>query len=137
MNEKHFDEWIKLKEKLHTINRIRTIHEGDVWWCAMGENVGVEINGKNEGFTRPAVVFRKLSRYSFLGIPLSTKFHEGNYYASFFFNGKQQTAALHQIRSMSVARLNKRMGELPEQDFQFLREKFIDFILAKNSPQTT
>ena len=53
LNKKRFPEWMKLKEKLHRIGRIRTIHEGEVWWAAVGENIGVEINGKNEGFTRP------------------------------------------------------------------------------------
>lgn len=56
---KKFDEWIELEEKLHDINHLRAIHEGEVWWCAMGENIGIEINGKNEVFSRPVLIFKK------------------------------------------------------------------------------
>lgn len=62
MEDKRFVKWIILKEKLHNIGRLRTIHEGEIWWCAMGENVGVEINGKHDVFSRPVLVFKKLSR---------------------------------------------------------------------------
>ena len=46
MEEKHFNEWIVVKTFLHNKATIRDIKEGDVYWCAVGENVGVEINGK-------------------------------------------------------------------------------------------
>ena len=43
MEEKRFDEWINLKEKLHFNAKAPRISEGEVWWCSFGENVGVEI----------------------------------------------------------------------------------------------
>ena len=124
MEEKRFGEWIILKEKIHNIARIRTIREGEVWWAALGENVGVEINGKNEGFTRPILVFKKLSRLSFLAIPLTTQEHDGTWYAPFIFKEKRQFAALSQIRILSVSRLNKRMGMLTQSDFEIVRTGF-------------
>lgn len=36
-NNKHFKDWIKLKEKLHFNARRPRIHEGEVWWCSFGE----------------------------------------------------------------------------------------------------
>ena len=33
---------------MHNTGRLPAIKEGEIWWCAMGENIGVEINGKNE-----------------------------------------------------------------------------------------
>ena len=50
MEEKDFDEWIEQKEYLRILNRIREVHGREVWWCAVGENVGVEINGKSKVF---------------------------------------------------------------------------------------
>ncbi len=44
--EKRFQDWIKVKEGLHEGDALRTIKEGEIWWCGVGENVGVEINGK-------------------------------------------------------------------------------------------
>ena len=129
--EKRFDEWIESKEKLHGMNRTRTVREGEVWWCAMGENVGVEINGKNEDFSRPVLVFKKLSRFGFLGVPLSTKEHSGSWYASFEFKNRKQTAVLSQIRVISVARLYKKMGMLPDSDFEIVKEGFRLLYLPK------
>lgn len=54
------------------MEEIPKITEGEVWWVAIGENVGVEINGKSRYFSRPVIVFRKLSHLGFMGIPLST-----------------------------------------------------------------
>jgi hypothetical protein len=55
---KKFLEWIKLKEKLHNINyNPPFFKEGEVWWCAVGENVSVEINGKGGGFFSSGLSF--------------------------------------------------------------------------------
>ena len=91
---KHFDKWIELKGNLHSMNRLRTIHEGEIWWCAMGENIGVEINGKSKTFARPVLIFKKLSRFGFLGIPLTSQPHEGNWYTQFTFQDKQSPVNL-------------------------------------------
>lgn len=63
MDEKRFDEWIEVKKSRHDSARLPVIKDGEIWWCAMGENIGVEINGKNESFARPVLVFKKLSRW--------------------------------------------------------------------------
>ena len=121
MEEKRFDEWMKQKEHLHSTGGIPVIKEGEVWWCGIGENVGVEINGKNELFSRPVVIIKKLSRYGFLGVPLTSQNHSGSWYAPFEFKNKTQYAALAQVRVMSVSRLYKRMGTIPESDLDIIK----------------
>ncbi len=122
--EKHFSEWIVLKENLHSMNRLRTIHEGEIWWCAMGENIGIEINGKSSTFARPVLIFKKLSRFGFLGIPLTSQLHNGSWYASFFFQGKKQTAVLSQIRTISVSRLYRKLGVIDDNDKKVIKDAF-------------
>ena len=102
--EKDFDGWIRLKKKLHFCGSLPRIKEGDIWWCSCGENVGVEINGKNELFSRPVLVYKKLSRFGFVGIPLTSQVKYGSWYVEFDFKGKRQTAVLAQIRTFSVSR---------------------------------
>ena len=114
---KHFAEWIKLKGHLHYAGRVRTFKEGEIWWCSIGENVGVEINGKGSQFTRPVLILKKLSRLSFIGVPLTSQLHEGTWYEHFIFKDKEQVAVLAQIRNISVSRLINRMGTLPNSDF--------------------
>lgn len=67
---KRFLEWIKLKEKLHDIEAgSPTVKERDLWWVSFGENIGSEINGKSNLFSRPAVILKKLSRGFYLVVP--------------------------------------------------------------------
>lgn len=130
VEEKHFDEWMVLKRNLHNMNRLRLIHEGEIWWCAMGENVGIEINGKHEVYSRPVLVFKKLSRFGFMGIPLTSQSHTGDWYASFVFRDKEEIAALAQARVLSVARLYKRMGTISDSDFDLVKSAFARLYLG-------
>ncbi len=59
-------------------------------WCGFGENVGIEINGKNDLFSRPVLVFKKFSQYGFLGIPLTSQPHEGTRYVFLDFTGRSR-----------------------------------------------
>jgi mRNA-degrading endonuclease toxin of MazEF toxin-antitoxin module len=131
---KDFTGWIKLKIKLHFTGHICAIKDGDIWWCAMGENVGTEINGKSKTFARPVLVIRKLSRYSFIGVPLTSQKHEGSWYSSFEFQNKRQVAVLAQVRNFSVSRLYRKMGVVPESDLELVRNGLASLILGKNNP---
>lgn len=122
--ENDFSEWMDLKEELHGANRLRTFHDGEIWWCAMGRNLGVEINGKHETFSRPVLVLKKLSRFGFMGIPLTSQSHEGDWYVTFVFGGKREIAVLAQARVMSVARLYSKMGDATNGDLKRVKDGF-------------
>lgn len=124
MEEKHFEEWIELKEKLHFNAKAPKILEGEVWWCSFGENVGVEINGKSVRFTRPVLIMKKLSRYGFMGIPLTSQEKTGSWYVKFGFLEKMEFAALCQARVMSVSRLHSKMGQVPARDLIIIKKSF-------------
>lgn len=121
---KDFDGWIIVKENMHNAGRVPDIREGEIWWCAVGENVGVEINGKNDVFSRPVLILKKLSRYGFLGVPLTSQEHIGSWYVSFEFKNKKQYASLAQIRVLSVCRLYRKMGMVPESDLEIVKNGF-------------
>ena len=123
-SDKRFSEWIELKSNLHFAGNYPPVKEGQIWWCAVGENVGVEINGKNNAFSRPVLVMKKLSRYGFMGVPLTSQKHEGSWYVSFVFKDKTQYAALAQVRVFSVSRLYTKMGMVPGSDLQIVRDGF-------------
>ena len=123
-SEKRFEEWIDLKEKLHYNARCPKILEGEVWWCSFGENVGVEINGKSARFTRPVLIMRKLSKFGFMGIPLTSQEKTGSWYAEFEFLGKREFAAICQARVMSVSRLHSKIGQIPQSDMDIVKKAF-------------
>ncbi|MDR1197184.1 MAG: type II toxin-antitoxin system PemK/MazF family toxin [Candidatus Nomurabacteria bacterium] len=122
---KHFFEWIKLKEKIHNDESVeRLLKEGEVWWCALGENVGIEVNGKSEFFSRPVLIYRKLSRDGFMGIPLTTQKKVGSWYVRFEFQGKTSYANLAQARVISSKRLYNLVGEIDGEDYKRIRAGF-------------
>lgn len=131
---KDFYGWIRLKAKLHFMRRLRNISDGDVWWCAMGENIGTEINGKSKTFARPILVVRKLSRFNFIGVPLTSQAHSGSWYVSFVFRGIREVAVVSQVRNISVFRLYNKMGTVSDNDLELIREKLCRLILGKNTP---
>ncbi len=98
----------------------------DVWWCALGENIGIEINGKGDVFSRPVVVYKKLSRMGFMAVPMSTQIKEGSWYVPISFQGKQVVLNISQARVMSSSRMYSRMGSLDENDISLLKQKFIE-----------
>lgn len=123
-DKKHFNEWISVKSDLHFAGIIRDIKEGEVWWCSMGANVGVEIDGKQDLFPRPVLVVKKLSKFGFMGIPLTSQEHIGSWYVEFEFKNKRQFAVLAQARVMSVYRLHRTMGTIPNSDLELIRRGF-------------
>ena len=130
---KKFLEWIRQKEKLHNnIYLPPLFKEAEIWWVAVGENIGVEINGKSGHFTRPVLIFKKLSRDSFLGIPMSTQPKVGTWYTNLRQGGKEVTVILSQIRIFSSNRLYEKVGELDDVDCQKVAVDFANLYLISN-----
>ena len=113
------------KSAVHNQCNRYLINEGDVVWTAVGENVGVEIDGKSERYSRPVVVFKKHNSKCFTGIPLTTKKHVGSWYVNFIFQGRKETAVLIQARLFDAARVYSRMGELSRADYNTIRDAFL------------
>lgn len=129
---KRFLEWVGLKEKLHHQNhRPPLFKEAEVWWCYIGENIGIEVNGKGNQFTRPVVIFKKYDKYSFLGLPLSTKLKVGTWYAPVRFGEKDQIVVLSQGRVFDYRRLKEKVGELEEEEFKKVKLSYTKLHLPK------
>ena len=125
MHIKRFLEWIGLKEKLHfSSQEVLHVTEGQIWWASLGENVGYEINGKSKLFTRPVLIFKKLSKEFFLVIPLTTQAHFGTWYVNYKQQGRSITACLQQVRSIDYRRLSTKLGVLDDSDFEKVRIGF-------------
>ena len=131
---KNYKKWMGVKSIINSKNKIRKINEGDVVWAAVGENIGVEIDGKSEKYSRPVIVLRKHSNLCFTGIPLTSQLHKGTWYMQFEFQGKEQTAVLIQTKLMDAHRVYTRMGELSRTDYDKVLNGYINFLLNKNMP---
>lgn len=122
---KKFSEWIGLKEKIHNnIFKPPLFKEGEIWWCSIGENIGSEINGKSGLFSRPVLIFKKLSKNSFLGIPTSSQDRKGSWYVRVTLNNVFSTVLLSQIRFFDYKRLSTKIGHLDSFDFKQVKIGF-------------
>ena len=122
---KRFIEWIKLKERLHqTAYKPPLFRQGEVWWCSIGENVGSEINGKSKLFSRPVLIFKKLSATTFLGIPTSSQDRNGSWYVRITLQNKVSVVILSQIRVFDYKRLSSKIGHLDAYDYKQVKIAF-------------
>lgn len=131
--KKDFDGWIKIKKRLHGEGKLRMMREGEIWWCAIGENIGSEICGKGKTFARPVLILRKLSRLNFIGIPLTSKSRTGSWYVKFYFKNKLQIAVVAQVENISVYRLYSKIGRVPDSDLALVRNGLVN-VIVKSIP---
>ena len=120
-------DWNIIKEDFHFTpeEKLQLVRNGEIWWVGVGENVGIEINGKSEYFSRPVLVLKKLSRYGFMGIPITSQKHKGSWYVSFKFKDRTETAVLSQAKVFSISRLYSRLGQVPDTDLEKVRTGFL------------
>ena len=119
---KIFYDWNKVKIKVHFGRRRRYFKQGEIWWCNVGQNIGAEINGKEEAFARPVLVYKKLSQDSFLAIPISTQIKEGTWYIKLLLNNEERVAILSQIKVLSSFRLISKKGKINRADYLSIKE---------------
>ena len=132
---KRFNEWAIFKEKMHNARHRRVFREGEIWWVAVGENVGVEINGKGPRFSRPVLIINKFGRESFVGIPLTTQQKSGVWYATLELSNRIVMAALSQTRLFSVYRLLTRMGRISDGNLELIKQRYLNLFKKKLSLQ--
>ena len=132
--QKDFDLWNDLKKQINSNDTPHLFSEREVWWISIGLNIGYEQDGKNEEFHRPVLVLKKFNKEMFFGIPLTSKYREGKYYADFKFykNGEDEatssTALLSQTRLYSSRRLIRRVVKLNEVTFNEVKSRFTKLI---------
>ncbi len=111
---KDFDSWNSLKKKLNDEPHRPNIRAGEVRWISCGVNVGSEIDGKGDSFTRPALVVHVVGSVLALVVPLSTKIKTVAGYFPFEFQGQKASLCVHQTRVISQLRVLARKGKISE-----------------------
>jgi mRNA interferase MazF len=124
MQESVYDRWNKLKKETHKSELIWTIKVREIYWVKVGQNIGYETNGKGDDFLRPVLIFRKFSKNTFLGIPLTTSIKDDIFHYNFTYKkGKNSSASLSQIKLFDVKRINQKDGKISSEDFKNLKIK--------------
>lgn len=115
--EKDFDGWNKLKRQLHERDGQVYAHPREVWWCALGMNVGAEIDGKNDNFERPVLVFRVYNKETMLVLPLTSKEKNDQFHHRIRSKTKNVWVKLTQIRVISNRRLIRKVDVISAEEF--------------------
>ena len=126
--EKDFDNWNINKKRVHKEEKKVMFYEREVWWCA-GINIGVEIDGKHELFSRPAIIVRKFNKEMSLIVPTTAQNKNNKYYFSVSGDdGKTYNACLSQIRVISSKRLLRKIGTINRVDYEGLLDKITQMV---------
>ena|SRR3989344_6518846 len=120
-------DWFKLKSKLGVKETTILFREREIWWCSIGINIGDEQNGKNESFNRPVLILRKITKTSFVGLPMTSKSKIGSWYVPITLHGKISIILLHQVRLWDSRRLSSKIGQLDWKDYGEVKRKFTEF----------
>src|SRR5436189_4340574 len=65
--EKDFDRWNRHKKKANDAADRPFYHAREIWWCAVGVNVGNELDGTGKEHDRPVLVIRPFNAETFFG----------------------------------------------------------------------
>lgn len=127
-NPDKFDKWNILKKELNKKEIIK-FSQGNIYFMSIGKNIGMESYGKGDMFLRPVLVYKKLSKTMFLGIPLTSKIKEGSYFFTFNYKkGKSSTAMLNQMRVFDIRRSEYLSGHINKNIYKNLKIKVDDFL---------
>ena len=119
MNEeyiKEFDLWNENKKRIEKSNIQRLCREREIWWCALGVNIGSEQDGKNELFERPVLVLKRYSMDLTLVLPITSTEKDNIYYVK-INSVMASSVILSQIRAIDSKRLLRKVGMISIKDY--------------------
>ena len=127
--EKDFDVWNSEKKHLHMLGENKLYHERQIWWCALGVNVGFEQDGTGAEHQRPVLVLRGMSRETCYVVPLTTSLQKHRLRISVgIVEGKQASALLSQMRLIDTKRFVNKVGFLDKAVFAIVRKAAKDLL---------
>jgi mRNA interferase MazF len=131
---KNFDRWNEHKKALDADAARRVfVHERELWFAHLGPNIGFEQDGRGDESLRPVLVLRKFNNEIVWALPPTRRAKPGNpYYVSFEYivypeveNAplRFSVAILSQLRLLDGKRFRYKIGTVPADAFQLVKEK--------------
>jgi mRNA interferase MazF len=126
MVTKNFDTWNTTKKAINDGVGKALFHEREVWWCALGVNIGFEQDGGIENFTRPVVIVRKFNLESCLIVPLTSRKKEGRFYIPVgMIDDRDAVAVVSQLRYVDRRRFEEKICTLDTAHFDTLVQAIV------------
>jgi len=120
--EKNFDGWNLNKQTRNSGAPKVFRHPREIWWCALGVNIGFKQDGTGRNFDRPVVVIRRFNENIFFGAALTGRRREGTFYLPVGSAADREASViLSQVRIIDTKRLVRKIGILDEEIFEKLK----------------
>lgn len=129
--EKDFDRWNREKKDIHTKEKNLKFHDGEIWWCIAGLNVGHEIDGKNKTFERPFYILKKCNTTMFIGIPCTSHYRKGLFMYILETDNLDFILNFSQIKAISSKRLLRKIVNVSTKSEKEINIKFVEYIKRK------
>jgi mRNA interferase MazF len=131
---KDFDQWNEHKKAIDANPTPRVyVHERELWFAHLGTNIGFEQDGRGDESLRPILVLRKFNNEIVWALPLTRRDKPSNpYYMSFEYSAfpevanaslRSSVAILSQLRLLDGKRFRYKIGTVPAETFQLIKEK--------------
>lgn len=127
--KKDFDSWNKNKKRIHSENENKFYHEREIWWCALGTNIGFEQDGTGKAGERPVLVLKGFSKHVCLVIPLTTSEKKNPYHVTLGeIAGRKAFAIVSQLRLVDTKRLINKIAVIDRKLFETTRKAAKDLL---------
>ncbi|MBP9701783.1 MAG: type II toxin-antitoxin system PemK/MazF family toxin [Candidatus Pacebacteria bacterium] len=120
--KKDFDLWNTIKKRLNEIEAATFVHSREIWWCALGVNIGAEIDGKNVNFERPVLALRAYNKQTILVLPIVSKISSDNFHYITKTTQKPYCICLTQSRTVSSQRMLRKIDIVGVIEFENIKE---------------
>jgi DNA processing protein len=129
---KDFDTWNNLKKQIHDKSINFHIKERQIWWCALGVNVGSEQDGKNENFERPVLVYKFINKDMIFIIPFTGKEKHDRHHIVIDHGEFKSSLILSQLKVISSKRLLRQVSWVSEDVFLIAMQKIQEYFLPRS-----
>lgn len=124
---KDFDHWNHFKKQINQTDSQIHIRAGEIRWVNLGVNVGSEIDGKGELFSRSVLILHVIGIQLALVIPLTSKIKSIPGYLEFTWKSSINSLCLHQIKVISQKRILSRKGRISEEKLKAIKTEIVKF----------
>lgn len=126
---KKFSEWFKVKERLNDATPVTFCRAGEIRWVSFGVNVGSEIDGKGESFTRPALIIHASGTHVALVVPLTTQTKSIKGYLPLEWKQKKNMLCINQMGVVSQKRIFSRLSKISDAKLSQVKEEIRQYYL--------
>jgi mRNA interferase MazF len=118
--EKDFDRWNEQKKGVQARSDRKLFHEREIWWCALGVNVGSEQDGVRDRFERPVLVVKNFNGKVLWILPLTRTYRARSPYHLIIEETARgpSVAIISQLRLISSKRLIRKMRTMGAEQFK-------------------